>query len=113
MTRTLFLLLLLFPSVLWTQSRYTFIENKGQWEENFLFRADIPAGAMFLEDHGITYHLVDWHEWREMHVHGTEVDHVPVFKGHVIKASFVHSNVPSSVISQEPQQYYHNYYRGN
>lgn len=32
-----------------------FKENKGQWEENVMFRAKIPAGDLFLENNALTY----------------------------------------------------------
>ncbi|MBT6438366.1 MAG: PKD domain-containing protein, partial [Flavobacteriales bacterium] len=37
------------------ESPIKFIENKGQWQDNILFRADIPGGALFLERDKLTY----------------------------------------------------------
>jgi hypothetical protein len=39
-----------------------FIENKGQWEKNILFKADIGGGAMFLEKDKMTFSI---HETRK------------------------------------------------
>ncbi|MCW5907543.1 MAG: gliding motility-associated C-terminal domain-containing protein [Chitinophagales bacterium] len=37
---------------------YTFIENKGQWQNNIVFKADVKSGAIFFEQKGITFHFV-------------------------------------------------------
>ncbi len=103
----------LFLCNLWSQSRFSFIENKGQWDGDFLYKADIPSGAMFLEKGGITYHFVDWHEIYDMHGTPLIPDHDAVIKGHSVKVNFVNSSAPSSVISSQPQSYYTNFYRGN
>jgi hypothetical protein len=34
-----------------------FEENKGQWPKSVAFRADIPGGALFVEQQGFTYHF--------------------------------------------------------
>ncbi|GAB5538821.1 MAG: hypothetical protein Salg2KO_09240 [Salibacteraceae bacterium] len=36
-----------------------FIENQGQWLEDYLYRKEIPGGVAFLENDGILFHLVD------------------------------------------------------
>jgi len=95
------------------QSRYSFIENRGQWGTDFLYKADIPGGAMFLEDHGITYHMIDWSEWHNMHGNPLKMDRDPILKGHTIKVNFINSSKPSHITSSKPQSYYNNYYRGN
>ena len=56
-------LLLLITSILlssfsWADTPY-FIKNKGQWNQQAIAKADIPGGAIFLEDKAITYHFID------------------------------------------------------
>ncbi|NIJ53263.1 DUF7948 domain-containing protein [Dyadobacter arcticus] len=36
-----------------------FIENRGQWEKDILFRAEIPGGFLFLKNHSLIYVLYD------------------------------------------------------
>lgn len=55
----LILALLFIGSQALAHSEISFIENKGQWHENVRFKADIPAGAMFLEKDGFTYTFFD------------------------------------------------------
>lgn len=35
-----------------------FKENKGQWHENILYKARLPAGELFLEQNGLTYQFI-------------------------------------------------------
>jgi gliding motility-associated-like protein len=100
-------------SILQSQNRFSFIENKGQWDGDFLFKTDIPGGVMFLENHGITYHLVDWSEWHNSHGKDFTLGQSPLLKGHAVKINFVNGQAPSQVMTASPQSYYHNYYRGN
>lgn len=37
----------------------SFIENRGQWDSNILYRADLNGGAVYLEKNGFTYDLRD------------------------------------------------------
>lgn len=36
-----------------------FIENRGQWDKEILFRAEIPGGFLFLKNHSLVYVLYD------------------------------------------------------
>lgn len=36
-----------------------FIENKGQWDKEILFRAAIPGGFLFLKSHSLLYVLYE------------------------------------------------------
>lgn len=96
-----------------SQSRFPFVENKGQWKEDFLFRTDIPGGAMFLEEGGIMYHFVDWSEWHHMHGVNNPQGIDPIIKGHAVKVEFVDANLPEKILQEDKQSNYHNYYLGN
>ncbi|NNC83813.1 MAG: hypothetical protein HKN79_09555, partial [Flavobacteriales bacterium] len=40
-----------------------FIENKGQWPDHVLFRAEIPEGHIYIEKVGITFDIRDVEQW--------------------------------------------------
>ena len=42
-----------------TNFQIKFIENKGQWTSEVLFKADIPGGHLFVSKNCLTYYLVD------------------------------------------------------
>lgn len=97
------------------ESPINFIENKGQWQDNILFRADIPGGTLFLERDKLTYvfsHPDDITYIHEMH-HGfaPEQDEFPV-RCHAYNVTFLGSQIPkTNGIGKTPD--YNNYYLGN
>ena len=44
-----------------------FIENRGQWEKDILFRAEIPGGYLFLKSQSLIYVLYDAKEISALH----------------------------------------------
>ncbi len=72
----LFIFLLAFVSFSKGQSYYSldFVENKGQWDGNFKFRAEAGNGAFFIDPKGYTilqHHLEDFKKLSEkLHGHG-------------------------------------------
>lgn len=111
--KRIFLFFFLLPIFIYSQQRYAFIENKGQWEGEFLFKTDLNTGAMFIEEKGITYHFTDWRELRSLHDNPSVSNPNPTLYGHVIKTSFINSNHNPEVKTSKPQSYYHNYFRGD
>lgn len=97
----------------WAQRSFEFIENKGQWEEPFITKADIPGGALFLEEKGLTYHLVDYSELHAAHGKSVAPDFVPTIRGHVVKVEFLNaaSSIPTRYANYK--KHYYNYYLGN
>ena len=51
-------------------SEIAFIPNRGQYPEQVLFKADIPGGALFIEQDRFTFHFLDFNRLSELH-HGT------------------------------------------
>ena len=51
-------------------SEIAFIPNQGQYPEQVLFKADIPGGALFIEQDRFTFHFLDFNRLSELH-HGT------------------------------------------
>ena len=50
----------------WADAPY-FVKNKGQWNQKAIAKADIPGGAIFLEDKAITYHFIDQSQLANAH----------------------------------------------
>ena len=44
-----------------------YIENKGQWSNNILYKANIPEGVVYLENNLFTYCFYDSRKLAEMH----------------------------------------------
>ena len=56
-------LIFFITSILWSSFSWAdapfFVKNKGQWNQQAIAKADIPGGAIFLEDKAITYHFIN------------------------------------------------------
>lgn len=105
-------LVFLFNGLLAAQSRYLFVENKGQWAEGFNYRTDIPGGAIFLEPGVITWHFIDRSALHHAHTSPGE-KHEKVIRGHALKTLFINANKEAHHFSTEPVKHYLNYFLGN
>ena len=55
------------------QNDFEFVPNEGQFHENVLYRANIPSGALFLEENGLTFSFYDGAFFHNIH-HGEQVE---------------------------------------
>ena len=88
-----------------------FIENQGQWEEDFNFKAELKGGALFLEKNKLTFHLIDGSLQKAIHdrtiEEGTRVQH------HAFSLNFIGANTDIQFETLEPSANYNNYYLGD
>ena len=94
-----------------------FQENKNQWHENVLFKADFHGGSVFLESDGLTYSVLDLEDLnRVRHDHHKRIDNIfdfdPFIDGHAYRMKWVGSNpLPQADGINERPEYY-NYFLG-
>ncbi len=88
----------------------TFIENKGQWPDQVLYRALIPGGALFVEREALTYVLRSA-DRDHGHYHSGETGH-SVPKMHAWRVHFVHGKAKSGSGSK-PLSHLQNFFLGN
>ena len=86
-----------------------FIENKGQWEQNIRFKADIPIGNLFIENNALTYLFVDKEATHRLQ-HGEKISKVSF---QAVKVSFLGSNQNPEIIKDQKSETYYNYFIGN
>ncbi len=99
------------PSVF---GQYEYIENKGQWQENVLYKLNLNNGALFLEKNCITYNFIDPEglHYSTAH-HGAETGTNSFMKAaHAYKVYFRGANKEPEVFAQNPSDDYVNYYIG-
>lgn len=92
-----------------------FIENKGQWENKFSFKADIPTGNIFLEAKGITYLFYKEEDLKKIHRHPSPVnssDGEIILHGHVFKVHFSEANF-AKISGSDKYPGIRNYFLGN
>ncbi|HLO82632.1 MAG TPA: PKD domain-containing protein [Chitinophagaceae bacterium] len=129
----LFFFLLAFVSFSKGQSYYSldFVENKGQWEGNFKYRAEAGNGAFFIDPRGYTilqHQQEDFAKLSEkLHGHGAQEAHVDdpkngnphrdfeklVVRSHALKVMFLGSSNDPEVVPEKQREGYDNYFLGN
>jgi len=91
---------------------YNFVPNAGQWPTGVLYKADVNAGKIWLEDKGILYQFNDYSQ-----LHHADVSHKhkdePIVKQHLIYAEFIDANLNFTTTQLNPTQAYFNYFLGN
>jgi gliding motility-associated-like protein len=112
----LFFLSIGFSVVLGQEAGVRFEENKGQWSQVVRFRADVPSGACFIEQHGITwnFHNQEKHQHGHSHQGHEEHDaHEKAISGHAFKMRFLNALPSTRVEGEQPRKGYSNYYLGS
>lgn len=95
----------------------TFTENKGQWEEQIAYKANIPAGNLYLENNKLTYLFyseTDMAKIDEIH-HGTiktPSAQDSAIHAHAFEVAFLNAQTPSFQ-HKGKQPNYDNYFIGN
>lgn len=110
------LLILVFPFVRAQdipdhEGKFKFIENKGQWPDFVLFRAESRYGKMYIEQGRILYQFLDMSELHHAHYHAVQSE--PVLRQELLVANFLGANEVQEVIKTKPSSEYYNYFIGN
>ncbi len=101
------LLLLVSSSV---TAQIKFIENKGQWEDNIKYRAEVPGGLLFLENGRLSYLFVDQEPFKELHDKGVYTKPVQM---HYFRVVFEGANPSPTYKNDLTAETYYNFYLGN
>src|SRR5687767_499048 len=93
-----------------------FTENKGQWDANVLFRAQLDGGVLFLEKNCFTYSFYEKEKLRKNHMRSSEA--APTreeleIKSHAFRVTMKDALIPQSVLPQKRSTNYSNFYIGN
>jgi gliding motility-associated-like protein len=91
-----------------------FIQNKGQWTQEFDYKSNINGGALFFTKNSIVYNLYDEHQVEEIH-HETHDDpkaYATKVNFHAFKFNFINAQT-TSIEGEKRKKYYQNYYIGN
>ncbi len=105
------------------QPKLDYIENKGQWHENILYKADLKGGIAFLEKDGITYSFIEKMDHHHEHkndiwnflknIDNLEPKKNEIQKGHAYNFKWVNVNPGVSISAKQKQNYFNNYFIGN
>lgn len=102
-----------------TKKSIDFIENKGQWDVQARFRADVPGGAMFLTDKGFVYNYASAKDLERVHDiacgpnSGKQNVRDEIIRQHAYKVNFVGAGSKVTYATTDKRSYYNNYFIGN
>lgn len=91
---------------------HSFIENKGQWDNQVLFKSKFDGGNMWIQQHKFVFHMQDYSETIEAHLGGKDAPNKEN-KQQVVHFNFVNSNEVSIKEKSEATKAYYNYFIGN
>ena len=93
-----------------------FVKNEGQWPEAFQFKAALRGGALFLEDHAMTFSFLHPDDWAAFHDHRDDPEHTAQFPSTIhgagLKLRFLQSDQPA-MTGKIKMPAYHNYFLGS
>jgi gliding motility-associated-like protein len=117
--RKILLILLLVGSMGWANAQSNalrIIENKGQWPDDVLYKADLQGGSFYLEKNRFTFNFLDSeYLFRRHQQHAGIPIEKPLeenIRGHAYRVNFVGSHVPVVNHSGASDDYF-NYFIGN
>lgn len=94
-------------------SKISFIENKGQWDNDIKFKFKSASLDILLRNNAISYYLLDPAQMAKLNSHPrkTEVSSNSV-NGHFINLTFRNAKTPNPVANGEANHFYYNYFIG-
>lgn len=94
-------------------STYSFIENKGQWEENVLFKSKFDGGNLWVEQGRFLFQLQDFSDLHKNH--GLSPDKIESWdaKERYLELLFWGSNDVNEITKSHSTKNYYNYFLGN
>lgn len=91
---------------------HSFIENKGQWNENILFQSKFNGGNLWVQQNKFVFHLQDLSAMQEAHGNFNYKGD-SLLKQTVLHLNFLGSNKVSKIEKVNPTEQYYNYFIGN
>ncbi|MBD0332536.1 MAG: hypothetical protein ICV66_07760, partial [Chitinophagaceae bacterium] len=97
-----------------------FVENKGQWNKEVRFMAEVPAGAIFIHQDGFTvlqHNPLDWAQLTQL-IHGHDNNLISAnqkitIHSHAYRVHFLNAAHVPEVVADKPLYTYNNYFIGN
>lgn len=98
-----------------TDPSLRFTENKGQWSNTILFKAQLDGGVLFLENNCLTFNFYDKVKFRKLHHAGLNkmVMEEANIKGHAFKIYFENCNTVTSTERSGIGSDHENFFLGN
>lgn len=92
---------------------HSFIENKGQWGENVLFKTKFQGGNLWIEQGKMMFHLQDFSRLQAFHANPTDGEDVLTFDQTLLHLNFPGANNVTSIKKDHKTDVYYNFFHGN
>lgn len=97
-----------------SQPGLVFVENKGQWPDDVLFRASLPGGSLSLKTSGFHYTFYDTQETARRHAAAPSSQPVsPTIRAHGVGVDFTGANRQPQVEARNAVVTTYSYFLGN
>jgi gliding motility-associated-like protein len=108
------LVIVLFITFYISLAQNAFVENKGQWHPNALYRLTLPNGAVFPENNGVTYvfYKTDDVSTSEAHHNKSKNKPIEVIHFHAYKMTLLNAKKTTPIASEKYKDY-ENFFIGN
>ncbi len=108
-TISFFCLYLACPLPLLSQdaSHALFVENAGQWQEDFDYKLKLSSGAIYFQDEGFILNLLDPDALG--HDHSDHHHHQEMINGHALRLHYLNSNPLAEISGIHKTEFYYNY----
>ncbi|MBK7965122.1 MAG: gliding motility-associated C-terminal domain-containing protein [Bacteroidetes bacterium] len=94
-----------------SNGKLVFIENKGQWPNEALFKAGLGNGSVFITKDGFVFNIYDGEKVHQQHEAGTIANTTDKLAAHAFRYRFKNSTT-TSVTSRGKKQQYYNFIKG-
>ncbi|WP_375445064.1 gliding motility-associated C-terminal domain-containing protein [uncultured Fibrella sp.] len=96
------------------QPGIVFVENKGQWPDDVLFRADLPGGFLFLKKSGLHYAFYDTRETARRHAAPASSEPIlPTIRAHGVGVELLNQTGTVRIEGIHPVGTSFSYFTGN
>jgi gliding motility-associated-like protein len=119
--RLLFLICLFIPNIILSQTESNrgllYIENKGQWDEEIKFKAEIEGANLWVLNNQLTFDFVSEEDMIRLHeeLHDNKYSSTSdgIIRHHAYKVNFLGANEEVEYLGMDPASTYYNYFLGN
>ncbi len=93
-----------------SKAQVRFTQNKGQWQPNIQFKAELKSAKIFIGNGKLAYYFYDADKLSQIQHNNPKLDS---FKAHIVQIEFLNANTNALYQGIEAYESYSNYFIGN
>ncbi|NRA11838.1 MAG: hypothetical protein HRT57_07785, partial [Crocinitomicaceae bacterium] len=92
---------------------HAFIENKGQWDDQILFKSKFAGGNLWVQQKKMVFHIQDFSATQGLHANFKKQRNVLKNRQTVLHLNFEGANDITTIEKSQATSNYYNYFKGN